>query len=60
MGERKTIFSKCGYKCDLCPAHESNLKTEADKKIMCDAWNKYIGGRYLNEIRKSLNVKEEN
>lgn len=38
------IISKCGYRCDLCPAHESNLKTEADKKIMCDAWNKYLGG----------------
>ena len=44
MGKKKPIVSKCGYRCDLCPAQESNLKSETDKKIMCDAWNKYIGG----------------
>ncbi|MHC4478205.1 MAG: DUF3795 domain-containing protein [Planctomycetota bacterium] len=44
MEEKEPIVSKCGYRCDLCPAHESNLKSEADKKTMCDAWNKYLGG----------------
>ncbi len=44
MEEKKPIVSKCGYRCDLCPAQESKLKSEADKKIMCDAWNKYLGG----------------
>ena len=39
------ILSKCGYRCDLCPVHESNLKSEADKKIMCDAWAKYLGSK---------------
>jgi hypothetical protein len=37
------IISKCGYRCDLCPAHETNLKSEDDKKKMCDAWAKYLG-----------------
>ena len=37
------LLSKCGYKCNRCPAYESNLKSEVDKKIMCDAWNKYLG-----------------
>jgi hypothetical protein len=37
------IISKCGYRCDLCPAYESNLKSEADKQGMCDAWAKYFG-----------------
>ena len=42
MDEKKPILSKCGFRCDLCPVHESNLKSEADKKIMCDAWGKYL------------------
>jgi len=37
------IISKCGYRCDLCPAYESNLKSDANKQIMCDAWAKYLG-----------------
>jgi uncharacterized protein YfkK (UPF0435 family) len=44
------MLSKCGYRCDLCPAHESNLKSEADKKMMCDAWNKYLGGNIEPEV----------
>ena len=43
MEEKEPIISKCGYKCDRCPAHKSNRKSEDDKKIMCDAWNKYLG-----------------
>jgi len=37
------IISKCGYRCDLCPAYEANLKSEADKQRMSDAWEKYCG-----------------
>ena len=37
------IISKCGYRCDLCPAYESNLKSDADKQRMSDAWAKYCG-----------------
>ena len=50
MEGKKPIVSKCGYRCNLCPAHESNLKLEADKKIMCDAWNKYLGGSIKPEM----------
>ena len=39
----ESIVAKCGYRCDLCPAYESNLKSDADKKRMCDAWARYIG-----------------
>ncbi|MHC4498632.1 MAG: DUF3795 domain-containing protein [Planctomycetota bacterium] len=38
------IISKCGYRCDLCPVYETNFKLDPDKKKMCDAWNKYLGG----------------
>ena len=37
------IIAKCGYRCDLCPAYKTNLKSDADKKKMCDAWAKYCG-----------------
>lgn len=39
------IVSKCGYRCDLCPAYETNLKSDDDKKKMCDAWAKYFGSQ---------------
>ena len=39
------IIARCGYRCDLCPVHESNLKSEADKQQMCDAWAKYLGSK---------------
>ena len=39
------IISKCGYRCDLCPAYETNLKSDADKQRMCDAWAKYFGSQ---------------
>jgi len=37
------IIAKCGYRCDLCPAYEANLKSDDDKKKMCEAWSKYLG-----------------
>jgi hypothetical protein len=37
------IISRCGYRCDLCPAYESNIKSDQDKEAMCAAWNKYMG-----------------
>jgi len=50
MDEKTPIISKCGYRCDLCPAHETNLKSEADIKRMCDAWNKYLGSHIEPEM----------
>jgi hypothetical protein len=39
----EAIIAKCGYRCDLCPAYEANLKSDADKQRMSDAWGKYCG-----------------
>jgi hypothetical protein len=39
------IISKCGYRCDLCPAYEPNIKSDADKQRMCKAWAKYFGSQ---------------
>ncbi|MFX0203125.1 MAG: DUF3795 domain-containing protein [Candidatus Hodarchaeota archaeon] len=38
------IIAKCGYRCDLCLVYEANFKLDPDKKKMCDAWTKYLGG----------------
>ena len=27
----KEILTKCGYRCDLCPAYKENIKSEDDK-----------------------------
>jgi hypothetical protein len=35
------MISKCGYRCDLCLIHETNLKGEDDKQRMSDALAKY-------------------
>lgn len=37
------IIAKCGYRCDLCPAYETNLKSDVDKQRMSDAWARYCG-----------------
>jgi len=37
------IIAKCGYRCDLCPAFKANLKSDADKLSMCQAWAEYFG-----------------
>lgn len=47
------IISKCGYRCDLCPAYETNIKSEADKQRMSDAWKKYCGFDVPPEVIKS-------
>ena len=44
------IISKCGYRCDLCPAYKTNLKSDADKQQMCDAWAKYFGSEIPPEV----------
>lgn len=40
MGE---ILSKCGYRCDLCPAYKENLKNEEDKIAVSKGWERIFG-----------------
>ena len=47
------IMSKCGYRCDLCPAYETNIKSDADRQRMSDAWAKYCGFEVPPETIKS-------
>lgn len=37
------ILSKCGYRCDLCPAYRENVKSEEDKKIVSEGWKRLFG-----------------
>jgi hypothetical protein len=37
------VLSRCGYRCDLCPAYEPNLKSFADKQRASAGWSKYFG-----------------
>lgn len=39
----KEILSKCGYRCDLCPAYTENINSEADKKDVSEGWKKLFG-----------------
>jgi hypothetical protein len=43
------ILSRCGYRCDLCPAYSGNIKSEADRQIVSDGWFKYGGFRVKPE-----------
>jgi len=43
------ILAKCGYRCDLCPAFETNLKGEQDKKRLSKAMAKYFNCRVRPE-----------
>lgn len=35
------ILAYCGYRCDLCPAYEDNLESEADRERVRRDWSKY-------------------
>ena len=39
----ESVIAKCGYRCDLCPAYETNLTSEEDKQQMCEAFAEYYG-----------------
>ena len=44
MEEKEAIISKCGNRCDLCPANYKNID-KFDKQKISDGWFKYHGNR---------------
>lgn len=36
------ILGRCGYRCDLCPAYQPNIKSMADKQKVRDGWAEYL------------------
>ena len=43
------ILSKCGYRCDLCPAYDPNISELTDKQKISDGWFQYFGFRIFPE-----------
>ena len=39
----KEILSKCGYRCDLCPAYTENIKSDAEKSAVSEGWKRLFG-----------------
>ena len=39
------ILSRCGFRCDLCPAYAPNIGRLADRQTVSDGWFKYFGFR---------------
>lgn len=37
------IISRCGFRCDICPAFTGNNKTFADQARVAAGWSKYFG-----------------
>jgi len=35
------IISLCGFKCNICPAYKSNIKTESDRARVDEGWKKF-------------------
>jgi hypothetical protein len=39
------ILSRCGYRCDLCPAYHKNIEPDTDRQAISDGWFRYFGFR---------------
>jgi hypothetical protein len=40
---KKEILTKCGYRCDLCPAYKENIKCEEDIILLSKEWHRLFG-----------------
>ena len=40
---KKEILTKCGFRCDLCPAYKENIKSEEDKILVSKEWQRIFG-----------------
>jgi hypothetical protein len=39
------ILTRCGFRCDLCPAYAENIGKLADRESISDGWFKYFSFR---------------
>lgn len=39
----KEMLSKCGYRCDICPAYTENIKCEEDSIKVSQGWKRLFG-----------------
>ena len=43
--EMAKILSRCGFRCDLCPAYAPNVDRLIDRQFVSDGWFRYFGFR---------------
>ena len=37
------ILSKCGYRCDICPAYTGNIENDGDRAAVSRGWKRLFG-----------------
>ncbi|MEN6313504.1 MAG: DUF3795 domain-containing protein [Clostridiaceae bacterium] len=37
------MLTRCGYRCDLCPAYRENIKNDDDKRRVSEGWKRIFG-----------------
>lgn len=37
------LLARCGFRCDLCPAYQENIKTNADRVGVSEGWRRLFG-----------------
>lgn len=42
-GAGEEILTLCGFRCDLCPAYEKNVRGVEDLRAVRSGWRKYFG-----------------
>ncbi|HOY30586.1 MAG TPA: DUF3795 domain-containing protein [Bacteroidales bacterium] len=40
---KKVVLSKCGFRCDLCPAYKENISSEKDTLLLSEQWHRLFG-----------------
>ncbi len=48
--EKETIYSKCGFYCNRCPAYKDNSATEEGRRRGSELWKKYFGLDFKPDI----------
>ena len=53
------MLGYCGFLCDICPAYEKNIKSDADKEEISDKWFLYYGFRTPMEKVSCVGCRNE-
>lgn len=53
------MLGYCGFLCDICPANEKNIKSDADKVEISDKWFLYFGFRIPPEKISCVGCRKE-
>ncbi len=45
MSRARDVVARCGYRCDLCLAHKTKIRSPTDQERISDGWFQYFGFR---------------